>query len=104
MRRGMLASWSPAPLGRKGRRLAGATGNRQGLGMRFLRSVAAAAPLAALAACATTATAPSPQASRAAPPAPALAAVPLDEASPYGLFLAGRGAMNQGRSVDASGY
>lgn len=70
-----------------------------------LRVLAAALPMAALAACATTATGPT---ASAPPPAPVAEAprptVSPDQASTYGLFLAGRAAMMQGHNNDAAAY
>ncbi|HZZ35301.1 MAG TPA: tetratricopeptide repeat protein [Caulobacteraceae bacterium] len=66
--------------------------------MSLLRHLIALVPLAALGACATPA-AKAPEA-----PVAAIAPQTADDASPYGLFLAGRAAMNQGRSDSAAGY
>jgi tetratricopeptide (TPR) repeat protein len=67
--------------------------------MPSLRSLIAVLPLALLAACATTGKSPG--------AAPAVAAAPAADtsgASAYGLFLAGRAAMNEGRSDEAARY
>ncbi|HWA61324.1 MAG TPA: tetratricopeptide repeat protein [Caulobacteraceae bacterium] len=71
-----------------------------------MRTLVFLAPLAALAACATPngAAGPARPSAAAAASTPQVRAVSPDEASPYGLFLAGRGAMNDGRSADAAGY
>ena len=66
--------------------------------MRF-PLLAAVAPLVLLAACATA----PPEAGLATGPAPA-GVKPTPGASPYGLFLAGQAALNDGRSREAAGF
>ncbi|HEX2558872.1 tetratricopeptide repeat protein [Phenylobacterium sp.] len=66
--------------------------------MRF-SLLAAVAPLVLLAACAT----PTPETEVSVTPAP-LGTAPTPGASPYGLFLAGQAALNDGRSREAAGF
>ena len=71
--------------------------------MSPLRYLLATLPLTVLCACATTPTPPAPS----TPPAPIAAAErppAPEDASAYGLFLAGRAAMNKGHSDEATGY
>ncbi|MGA0600793.1 tetratricopeptide repeat protein [Caulobacter sp. KR2-114] len=71
-----------------------------------LRVLAALLPMAALAACATDGTSPTtrPTPTASAAPAPSRPSVAPDEATTYGLFLAGREAMAQGAAGDAAAY
>ncbi|HTX50581.1 MAG TPA: hypothetical protein VME40_14440, partial [Caulobacteraceae bacterium] len=81
-------------------RLAGATGTRQRLATMMRRKILVSTALSlALGACATRA--PPPSALVGAQPAPPTAA---PDASPYGLFLAGRAARDEGRFADAATY
>lgn len=71
--------------------------------LQRFRALIGVLPLAALAACATTSTGSAPGPT----PVAAVASRPpvvADEASTYGLFLAGRAAMNTGHNGDAAAY